>query len=98
MSQAVRTIIFDTKNHMGRNFGVLLAWTALSLITVPLFTVIMRRKEMREEAQNRLDNEGDEEIREQQERIDFGAGTTAQLTSSREREVEKAEKEDREGV
>jgi len=27
MSQAVRTIIFNTKNHLGLNFGVLLAWT-----------------------------------------------------------------------
>jgi Protein of unknown function (DUF3533) len=31
MSQAVRTIIFDTKNHLGRNFGVLLAWTVSKL-------------------------------------------------------------------
>lgn len=58
----------------------------------------MRRKEIREEAQLRLPNERDEEIREEQERIDFGAGTTAQFSPSREREVEAAEKQDREGV
>ncbi|KIM31251.1 hypothetical protein M408DRAFT_327517 [Serendipita vermifera MAFF 305830] len=95
MSQAVRTIIFNTKNHLGLNFGVLLAWTALSLITVPLLSFIMRRKEMREEATRTLPNEHDEEIREDQERLDFGVGTTAHMTPSLERRVEQAEKLDR---
>jgi len=94
MSQAVRTIIFDTKNHLGRNFGVLLAWTVLSLITVPLFTFIMRRKEMRAEAQSALSDEREEEIRERQQRIDFGAGTSAQLTQNQERVIEEAERLD----
>jgi hypothetical protein len=36
MSQAVRTIIFDTKSHLGRNFGVLLAWTVSNSFAMPL--------------------------------------------------------------
>lgn len=71
----MRTIIFDTKNQLGQNFGVLCFWVALScctsesdlfylassnvvvgpaadipllpLLTVPLFTILMRRSEMR---------------------------------------------------
>ncbi|KAG9019318.1 hypothetical protein FRB90_004031, partial [Tulasnella sp. 427] len=50
LSQAVRTIIFNTKNHLGVNAGVLLAWVVLSMITVPLFTWLMRRKD--EQAEN----------------------------------------------
>jgi len=96
MSQAVRTIIFDTKNHLGLNFGVLLAWAALSLITVPLFSFLVRRKEMREEAARTLPDEREEEIREKQERLDYGAGTTAQVTPSLERQIENAERLDRE--
>jgi hypothetical protein len=96
MSQAVRTIIFDTKSHLGRNFGILIAWIVLSLITFPLVAFLMRRQEMREEAARALPDEREEEIREEQERIDFGAGTTAKVTPSRERAIEEAEKKDRE--
>ncbi|CAE6533667.1 unnamed protein product [Rhizoctonia solani] len=46
-TQAVRTILFGTKNHLGLNAGVILAWVAMSCITIPLFTVIMRRKDER---------------------------------------------------
>jgi hypothetical protein len=56
----------------------------------------MRRKEMREEAALTLPDEREEEIRERQERIDYGAGTTAQITPSGERRVEEAERLDRE--
>jgi hypothetical protein len=55
----------------------------------------MRRKEMREEARNALPDEREEEIRERQQRIDFGAGTSAQMTQSQERVVEEAEILDR---
>ncbi|KIO28765.1 hypothetical protein M407DRAFT_176434 [Tulasnella calospora MUT 4182] len=51
LAQAVRTIIFNTKNHLGLNAGVLLAWVALSMITVPLFTWLMRRKDEQAEKQ-----------------------------------------------
>ncbi|KAF8756448.1 hypothetical protein RHS01_04290 [Rhizoctonia solani] len=47
-SQAVRTILFNTKNHLGLNAGVLLGWIALSCITIPLFTTFMRRKDVSE--------------------------------------------------
>lgn len=48
LSQAVRTIIFNTKNHLGESAGVLIAWIVLSCITVPLFTWLMRRVEMKQ--------------------------------------------------
>lgn len=33
-SQATRTIVFGTKNHLGLNFGVLVAWCAVGWIGV----------------------------------------------------------------
>ncbi|KAG9047508.1 hypothetical protein FS837_002093 [Tulasnella sp. UAMH 9824] len=51
LSQAVRTIIFNTKDRLGLNAGVLLAWVVLSMITVPLFTWLMRRKDEQAEKQ-----------------------------------------------
>ncbi|KAJ7138228.1 hypothetical protein C8R44DRAFT_341919 [Mycena epipterygia] len=44
ISRAVRSIIFRTKNDVGMNFGVLIAWVALSCITLPLFQWFMRRR------------------------------------------------------
>ncbi|KAF5386486.1 hypothetical protein D9757_005894 [Collybiopsis confluens] len=44
ISCAVRTILFGTKNKLGLNFGILLVWTAISCITLPLFQWMMRRK------------------------------------------------------
>ncbi|KAG8987043.1 hypothetical protein FRB90_003624 [Tulasnella sp. 427] len=44
LAQAIRTIIFNTKNKMGLNAGVLLAWIVLSSITIPIFTWLTRRK------------------------------------------------------
>lgn len=46
-TQAVRTILFDTKNHLGLNAGVILGWCALSAVTIPLFTILMRRRDVR---------------------------------------------------
>lgn len=43
VSRAVRTIIFGTKNDLGLNFGVLLAWVVISMITLPLFQWYTRR-------------------------------------------------------
>ncbi|KAG8938119.1 hypothetical protein FRC04_009513 [Tulasnella sp. 424] len=51
LSEAVRTIIFNTKNRLGLNAGVLVAWVVLSMITVPLFTWLMRRKDEQAEKQ-----------------------------------------------
>ncbi|KAJ6537664.1 hypothetical protein B0H19DRAFT_372573 [Mycena capillaripes] len=44
ISRAVRSIIFATKNDVGMNFGVLIAWIALSCLTLPLFQWFMRRR------------------------------------------------------
>ncbi|KAJ3777776.1 hypothetical protein FB446DRAFT_633441 [Lentinula raphanica] len=48
ISCAVRTILFGTKNNLGLNFGVLIAWTAISCITLPLFQWFMRRRHISE--------------------------------------------------
>lgn len=44
LSRTVRTIIFNTKNDIGKNLGILIAWIVVSLITVPLATWLSRRK------------------------------------------------------
>ncbi|KAF9022226.1 hypothetical protein BDZ89DRAFT_1137485 [Hymenopellis radicata] len=43
VSGAVRTILFGTKNELGLHFGVLIAWTALSVFTLILFQWFRRR-------------------------------------------------------
>ncbi|KAK7462780.1 hypothetical protein VKT23_007364 [Stygiomarasmius scandens] len=48
VSRAIRTILFDTKNTVGLNFGILLAWVAISMITLPLFQWFMRRRNITE--------------------------------------------------
>ncbi|KAK0444661.1 uncharacterized protein EV420DRAFT_997530 [Desarmillaria tabescens] len=37
VSGAVRTILFGTKNELGLHFGILIAWTVISMITLPTF-------------------------------------------------------------
>ncbi|KAJ9105193.1 hypothetical protein QFC20_004328 [Naganishia adeliensis] len=49
VSNAVRTIIFNTKNEIGMDVGILLAWALLSVITVTLLTTVIRRKEVKKE-------------------------------------------------
>jgi hypothetical protein len=49
VSNAVRTIIFDTKNDIGLDFGILLAWGLLSAITVTGLTVLFRRREVQKD-------------------------------------------------
>ncbi|KAJ7758967.1 hypothetical protein DFH07DRAFT_867947 [Mycena maculata] len=44
LSRAVRTIVFRTKNDVGLNFGVLIAWIAVSCVTLPLFQWLMHRR------------------------------------------------------
>ncbi|KAG7094963.1 hypothetical protein E1B28_005764 [Marasmius oreades] len=48
VSRAVRTILFDTRNNLGLNFGVLIAWVVISCITLPLFQWFMRRRHISE--------------------------------------------------
>ena len=44
VGRTVRTIIFDTKNDIAQNLGILLAWAVFSLCTISLATWLMRRK------------------------------------------------------
>ncbi|KAJ7369069.1 hypothetical protein DFH08DRAFT_833088 [Mycena albidolilacea] len=44
ISRAVRSIVFRRKNDVGMNLGMLLAWVALSCITIPLLQWFMRRR------------------------------------------------------
>ncbi|KIY45431.1 hypothetical protein FISHEDRAFT_66994 [Fistulina hepatica ATCC 64428] len=46
VSHGVRTVLFSTRNELGQNFGILIAWTVLSCITLPLFQWLVRRKEV----------------------------------------------------
>ncbi|KAJ7627848.1 hypothetical protein DFH06DRAFT_1103085 [Mycena polygramma] len=39
-----RAIVFNTKNDVGLNFGVIIAWVALSCITLPFFQWLMHRR------------------------------------------------------
>lgn len=49
VSNAVRTIIFNTKNDVGLDFGILLAWGLLSAFTVAGLTVLFRRREVKKD-------------------------------------------------
>lgn len=42
-SQAVRTIMFDSRAYLGRNAAVMIAWILLSCGTVAVFSWYMRR-------------------------------------------------------
>ncbi|KAG1750623.1 uncharacterized protein EDB91DRAFT_699039 [Suillus paluster] len=44
LSQAIRTIVFDTHSYLPRNAGVLVAWTVLSALTMTLFTWYRRHE------------------------------------------------------
>jgi len=46
VSRAVRTIVFGTKNQLGQNFGILIAWVAISCVTLPLIQWFIRRKQV----------------------------------------------------
>lgn len=48
VSRAVRAILFGTKNELGLNFGVLIAWAAISFCTLPVFQFILRRRHITE--------------------------------------------------
>ncbi|OCF76878.1 endoplasmic reticulum protein [Kwoniella mangroviensis CBS 8886] len=59
-SRVVRTIIFDTKNDIAENLGILLAWIAVNIITITLTTWLFRRKSVnqhnKEVGENELDS------------------------------------------
>ncbi|KAJ7478646.1 hypothetical protein B0H11DRAFT_2173659 [Mycena galericulata] len=46
VERGVRTIVFNTKNNLGTNFGVLIAWVVLSCITLPFFQWFRHRTVM----------------------------------------------------
>ncbi|WVQ98009.1 hypothetical protein IAU59_005129 [Kwoniella sp. CBS 9459] len=60
-SRVIRTIIFDTKNDIGRNIGVLIAWVVVSWITISVATWLFRRKSViqhnKEVGENEMDIE-----------------------------------------
>ncbi|KAG1890397.1 hypothetical protein F4604DRAFT_1568022 [Suillus subluteus] len=47
VSSTVRTIIFDTKNEIGLNFGVQFSWILVSCITLPIFQWLVRRRQIK---------------------------------------------------
>ncbi|KAG8933505.1 hypothetical protein FRC02_011705 [Tulasnella sp. 418] len=47
LGHAVRTIVFNTKNTLGKDAAILLGWIVLSCITIPVFTWIERRRRIR---------------------------------------------------
>ncbi|KAJ7496557.1 hypothetical protein FB451DRAFT_1074570 [Mycena latifolia] len=44
ISRGARTIVFSTKNNLGTNFGILIAWVVVSCVTLPFFQWLMRRR------------------------------------------------------
>ncbi|KAF8181216.1 hypothetical protein K438DRAFT_1976312 [Mycena galopus ATCC 62051] len=44
ISRAVRSIVFRTKNDVGTNFGVLIAWVFLSCVALTIFQWFVRRR------------------------------------------------------
>lgn len=61
-SKIVRTIIFDTKDTIGMNIGILIAWIAVSCITIPLLTWLLRRTAINEHRRNVAENELDTKL------------------------------------
>ncbi|EKM78188.1 hypothetical protein AGABI1DRAFT_75664 [Agaricus bisporus var. burnettii JB137-S8] len=47
ISKIARTIIFGTKNQVGYYFGILIAWVAISCLTLTLFQFLARRRDVR---------------------------------------------------
>ncbi|KAF8322825.1 uncharacterized protein EI90DRAFT_2936677 [Cantharellus anzutake] len=48
VGQATRTLIFNTKNHLGLNAAVLIGWILLSMCTTVLFQYLVRRVAMKD--------------------------------------------------
>ncbi|MCJ1401876.1 hypothetical protein MMC11_005093 [Xylographa trunciseda] len=48
--QGARSIIFGTKNHLGRNFGILIAWMVLGLVGIVVFTALGMRENRKRHA------------------------------------------------
>ncbi|KAF5345081.1 hypothetical protein D9756_011161 [Leucocoprinus leucothites] len=63
VSHAFRTIAFNTKNQLGLNFGVLIAWIAISCITLPVFQWMMWPKKLKNNASHRTQHRTTKEPR-----------------------------------
>ncbi|KAF9461424.1 hypothetical protein BDZ94DRAFT_812758 [Collybia nuda] len=48
LSHASRCIVFGAKNTVGMNFSILIIWTAISCVTLPLIQWFVRRKDVQE--------------------------------------------------
>lgn len=58
VGRTVRTLIFDTKNDIAQNLGILLAWAVLSLCTITLATWLTRRKSVNAYHASKRENGG----------------------------------------
>ncbi|KAI9571106.1 hypothetical protein HD554DRAFT_249739 [Boletus coccyginus] len=57
VSNTVRTVVFNTKNQIGLNFGVQFAWIVVSCITLPIFVWLARRRQVQAWRQSQVKNE-----------------------------------------
>lgn len=67
VSRVVRTIIFNTKNEIAMNLGILLAWIVFSMITITLATWLMRRKAVNAHRMSKIRTETEAEKAEEHE-------------------------------
>ncbi|KLT42363.1 hypothetical protein CC85DRAFT_285597 [Cutaneotrichosporon oleaginosum] len=58
-NHAIRFLIFGTRNELGRNFGILLAWIVVSMVNIALATYFFRRKAVNEHAKQVGEREKD---------------------------------------
>ncbi|ADV22219.1 endoplasmic reticulum protein [Cryptococcus gattii Ru294] len=58
-SHIVRTIIFNTKNEIGQNMGILIAWVVVNFITISLGTWLFRRRSVNQHNKEVGENEMD---------------------------------------
>ncbi|EIM83021.1 uncharacterized protein STEHIDRAFT_124335 [Stereum hirsutum FP-91666 SS1] len=61
VSRAVRAIVFGTRNQLGLNFGILIAWAALSCCTIAVFQHFVHRKTIGEHEAKWLKEDKDTE-------------------------------------
>lgn len=47
VGRGVRAVLFGTKNDLGLNFGILIAWIAVSCIILPFSQILARRREQK---------------------------------------------------
>ena len=61
VGRAVRTIIFNTRNEIAQNLGILLGWVGLSIITITVTTYLLRRKAVQEHRREQMEAAKDQE-------------------------------------